>query len=295
MTRTTSDFAVATSLPGMLLGRGTAGNQQVPLSLIQTYIQQVIASTASNTDGAVNFRGAWNATYDYAPNDVVSYNDKVYLMIAASVLLSSTTPDQDATNWLCLFGQMVIAVDLNNVPNMAFFYSQGAANVPDSDPTGYGFSVLNGTGFGVQVYWSSDGGTLYTRGKNSGTWSAWAIQATTYAKAQVPGGEGSGTIYVNAVNNGEFYSTITVNTQLNMAGWASVTGKMQRFRWEIVNGGAYATTWGPYNNLHWIKSDGTITTDFTTLGITWNASGSNFFEFWSRDGGATVYGRALAS
>ncbi|MEX3923093.1 pyocin knob domain-containing protein [Paraburkholderia sp. BR10936] len=295
MTRTTFDFAVATELPSMLLGRGTYGNQQVPITLIQSYVQQVIASTASNANGAVNFRGAWNATYDYAPNDLVSYNNKVYLMIATQVYMSSTTPDQDATNWLCLFGQMVIAVDLNTVPNMAFFYAQGAANVPDSDPNGYGFTLRNGTAFAVQMYWNTDASILYTRSNNSGTWSSWAIQAATYQKVQTPGGEGSGTIYANAVNSGEFVSTITVNTQLNMAGWASLTNKMQRFRWEIVNGGAYVTTWGPYNNLHWVKSDGTLTTDFATLGITWNASGSNFFEFWTRDSGVTVYGRALTS
>jgi hypothetical protein len=295
MTRKTSDWAVADTLPGMLLGRGAAGNLQVPVTLIQAYVQTIIAQTASNASGAVNFRGAWDATYEYAPNDLVSYDSKVYLMIAAKVYMSSTLPDADSVNWLCLFGQMVKAVDLNAAPNMAFFYSAGATNAPDSDPNGYGFTLKNGTGFAIQIYWNTDASLLYSRSENSGTWSSWAIQAATYQKAQTPGGEGTGTIYANAVNNGEFVSTMTVATQLNMAGWANVSGKMQRFRWEIVNGGAFATTWGPYNNLHWIKSDGTITTDFTQLGITWNAAGSNFFEFWTRDAGATVYGRALVS
>lgn len=295
MTRTTSNFAIATALPGMLLGRSASGNQQVPISLIQTYVEQIIASTASNASGAVNFRQAWNATYSYAPNDLVSYNDKIYLMIATQVYMNSTTPDQDSTNWLCLFGQMLVAVDLNTAPNMVFFYSQGANNAPPADTVGYGFTIWNGTGFAVQVFWSSDGGTLYTRALNSGVWSSWAVQAATYQTAQTPGGQGTGSIYASAVNNGEFVSTITVATQLNIAGWANVTGKMQRFRWEIVNGGAYATTWGPYNNLTWIKSDGTTTTDFTTLGITWNAAGSNFFEFSTRDSGTTVWGRALVS
>jgi hypothetical protein len=280
----------------MLLGRdSTIGNQQIPLSLFQTYIQQIISSTSTNADGAVNFRGAWNATYDYAPNDLVSYQSKVYLLIAPSTYMSSTTPDQDATNWLCLFGQMITAVDLNTAPNMAFFYAQGAANVPSTDPNGYGFTIWNGTGFAVQVFFSPDATKMYTRNCNSGTWSNWVITASAFEQTATPGGEGSGTIWASVANNGEYVSTITVPTQLNLAGWASMTGKVQRCRWEIVNGGAYATTWGPYNNLHWIAKDGSVTTDFSTLGITWNASGSNFFEFTTRDSGATVWGRALTS
>lgn len=295
MARMTSDFPVASALPGMFLGRDSTGNYQVPLTLVQSYIQQVIASTSSNTDGAVNFRGAWNATYDYAPNDVVSYSSRVYLCIAASALISSTTPDQDPSNWLCLYGTMVTAVDMNTLPNMSFFYAQGAANVPDSDPNGYGYTIRNGTGFAVQVFWSPDATKMYTRNLNSNVWSNWILAVSAYAQTNIPGGEGTGTIWASVANNGEYVSTITVNTQLNLAGWASMTGKVQRCRWEIVNGGAYATTWGPYNNLHWIAKDGSVTTDFTTLGITWNASGSNFFEFTTRDSGATVWARALTS
>jgi hypothetical protein len=216
-------------------------------------------------------------------------------MIATQVYLNSTTPDQDPTNWLCLFGQMVTAVDMNTLPNMSFFYSQGAANTPSPDPNGYGYTIRNGTGFAVQTYWTPDATKLYTRSLSSNVWSDWIVTAAAYQTTATPGGEGSGTIWAAVANNGEYVSTITVPTELNLSGWISTVGKVQRCRWEIVNGGAYATTWGQYNNLHWIKSDGTITTDFTTLGITWNASGSNFFEFSTRDGGATVYARALVS
>lgn len=288
----TSDWPIVEQLAGVFFGRNPDGNVQMPLSIVQAYIEQIVAQTPSN-GGSVTFRGVWSATYDYAPNDLVSYNSKVYLLIAPSTIISSTTPDQDPTNWLCLWGQQVLAADLNSVPASAFFYSQGAANAPTSDPTGYGFTLYNGTGFAIQIYWNASADTLYTRYLNNGTWLQWNVMASTFQKAQVPGGEGSGTIYASPVNNGYFYSTITVATQLNMAGWANANGKVQRFQWEIVNGGAFATTWGPYNNLHWVKSDGTLTTDFTTLGVTWNAAGSNFFEFWTRDSGATVYGRAL--
>lgn len=297
MSRKTSEWAVADALTGMILGRDEDGNKQIPLSIFQAYIQTIIAQTASNASGAVNFRGAWDTTgkTSYAPNDLTSYGNKVYLLIASKVYMNNVTPDQDAANWLCLFGQQVIAVDLNTAPNMAFFYAQGAANVPDSDPNGYGFTIKNGTGFGVQLYWNTDASILYTRAINSGTWSNWTVMAATYAKWSAPGGEGSGTIWASVSNNGEYVSKITSATELNMSGWISDTTKVQRFRWEVVNGGAFATTWGPYNKLHWVKADGTLTTDFTTLGITWNAAGSNFFEFWTRDGGATVYGRALVS
>lgn len=290
----TSDWAMATALPGVFFGRDDDGNKQIPLSIVQAYIQQIIAQTASNADGAVNFRGVWNATFDYAPNDLVSYNSKVYLMIATSVHLSSTPPDQDPTNWLCLYGQQVLATDLNIAPDASYFYCQGALNAPDSDPTGFGFTLYHGTGFAVQFFWNTAADTMYTRSLDT-NWSPWAVMATTFQRVNVPGGEGTGTIYASPVNQGEFQSTITVATQLNIAGWANITGKVQRFRWEITNGGAFPTTWGPFNNLNWIKSDGTITTDFTQLGIVWNPSGPNFFEFWTRDGGNTVYGRALTS
>jgi hypothetical protein len=295
MTRKFGEWAVADALPGMLFGRGTAGNVQVPLTLLQTYVQRIIASTASNSGGGENFRGAWAAENDYAPGDLISYQSRVYLLIAPAAYLSSTTPDQDSTNWLCLYGQMVNAVDLNDVPNMAYFYSANSDNAPSAETYGYGYTIFHGTGYAVQLYWGTDGMTQYVRVLNDKTWGPWFVQAAAFQKTQVPGGEGSGAIWASASNNAEFVSTIKSDTTLNISGWATVTDKMQRLRWEVINGGAFKTTWGPYNNLKWVKPDGTLTTDFTQLGITWNVSGSNFFEFWTRDSGATVYGRALVS
>jgi hypothetical protein len=296
MVRKTSDWPIAESLPGLFLGRDSViGNQLIPTTLILKYVQSIIAQTASNAGGAVNFRGIWDTTGNtsYAPNDLVSYGNKIYLLIASQVYMSSTTPDQDASNWLCLFGQMVNVVDMNAAPNQAFFYSAGAANTPPANGYGFGFTLYHGTGFAVQLFWSSDGYTQYVRALNSNVWSAWVTQAAAFINTATPGGEGTGTIWAAVANNGEYVSVITVDTVLNLAGWVTDVGKVQRCRWEIVNGGAFATTWGPYNNVKWVKPDGTITTDFTTLGVTWNAADSNFFEFWTRDGGKTVYARPL--
>lgn len=59
---------------------------------------------------------------------------------------------------------------------------------------------------------------------------------------------------------------------------------------ELVNGGAFAITWPTIN---WIKSDGTTTTTFSNLGITLQASGTDFILLWTRDAGTTIYGKVV--
>ena len=73
-------------------------------------------------------------------------------------------------------------------------------------------------------------------------------------------------------------------------GWPT-TGTLGELTIELINGGANANTWS--TTIRWLKSDGTYTTDFSASGKTLLASGTNFLNFWTRDGGATIWGVVL--
>jgi hypothetical protein len=59
---------------------------------------------------------------------------------------------------------------------------------------------------------------------------------------------------------------------------------------ELVNGGAFTLTWP---SIRWVLADGTFTTSFSANTVTLQAVGTDFVTLWSRDGGATVYGRII--
>lgn len=59
---------------------------------------------------------------------------------------------------------------------------------------------------------------------------------------------------------------------------------------ELVNGGAFAFTWPTIN---WVKSDGTFTTSFASCGVTLQSSGIDWVLLWTRDSGATIYGKVM--
>lgn len=60
---------------------------------------------------------------------------------------------------------------------------------------------------------------------------------------------------------------------------------------ELVNGGAFQVNFP--SAINWIKSNGATTTDFSQLGITLQASGTDFILLWTRDAGTTVYGKVV--
>jgi hypothetical protein len=72
------------------------------------------------------------------------------------------------------------------------------------------------------------------------------------------------------------------------------SGNMGMLQMELVNGGSATVTWPTVN---WIKSDGTFTTSISTyltdVGRTLQSSGTDFFIFWTRNAGTTVYGKLL--
>jgi hypothetical protein len=76
---------------------------------------------------------------------------------------------------------------------------------------------------------------------------------------------------------------------LTLSGWVA-SGLRGELLLEVVNGAAFAITWPTIN---WIKSDGTVTTTFSSSGYTLQASGTDFILLWTRDGGTTIYGKII--
>lgn len=75
---------------------------------------------------------------------------------------------------------------------------------------------------------------------------------------------------------------------LTTSGW--VAGRLCEAMIELVNGAAFAITWPTIN---WVKTDGSFTTTFSANGVTLQTSGTDFVLLWSRDGGATIYGKVV--
>lgn len=62
---------------------------------------------------------------------------------------------------------------------------------------------------------------------------------------------------------------------------------------EIINGGAYTVTWP--DTINWIIDTGSTSTSFSDTGIILQTNGTNFIEFFSTDGGTTIYALVLSN
>ncbi len=285
-----SQLPVASQMPSNFIGNVPGQNQQIPIAVLNQYITALITSLAAQQPSPISFQMAWVTNTTYYPANMVTYGGKVYCMIGTGPYVSLTTPDLDPTYWLCLFGQTVTATDMNNInTNMEFFICNGGANAPSSAPYGYGFTFFNGTAIGIQIYFSSDSTQIWTRQTSGGTWSNWNLLATTYPSVNNVNIDNSGNAWLSVIVGTEFLLTVTKACNIGIGSWPTVSNKQARIHLEIVNGGAFPVTWT--NTItNWVKANGQITTNFSDLGLTLNTTGSNFFEFWSRDGGNTIYG-----
>lgn len=70
--------------------QGPQGNQGV----------QGIQGPAGPQGEGFNFMGSWVSNNEYFKNDVVTYNGSSYILIADTLVGSTTTPNNDTTNWL---------------------------------------------------------------------------------------------------------------------------------------------------------------------------------------------------
>ncbi len=293
--RMTSQFAIAQQMTENLVGRNSTGNELVSQEIFETFIQNLVASVGGGQPvGQITFRGEWISTGIYNNNDVVTFNGGAYLMIGTSAYSNTNSPDVDPTSWLALSGTMLLTSDMNTVrTNLMFFTSQGAINAPASAPYGYGFVLANGTGYILQVYFANQGNQIYIRQFSSPTWYPWYLVAETFPTVGVLSVGVGGTVFINPASGTDFQFTVDQDITFSIAGFPTSTfGQyMCRGRIEFINPGAHTITWG--NVFNWIKPDGTITQNFSDLGITLNVTGSNFFEYWSRDGGTTIYMRPI--
>ncbi len=290
MTMTSQFYQDGLSMPGALWGVDDNMNLQVPLPIIQTYILNTFnATTGVVNAGNVVFYGNWITNTTYYPNAVVAYSSNAYLLKGTDGYLSISTPDFDPDHWLRIKGNMLVAEDLNDMKtNMSFFLSTGAANAPAAFPNGYGMVFSKDASTVLQIFFSSDGTQIWARQMNSGIWLKWYLMAENFPIATevlIVGGVAS----INVAAAKEFYAQVSSNLTVSFTGWPALIGlQVIKVRLELVNPGAHTVTWG--STITWIKSDGTLTNDLSDLGITLNANGSNFFEFWSYDDGNTIFG-----
>jgi len=97
----------------------------------------------------------------------------------------------------------------------------------------------------------------------------------------------TGTSIDLAISNG-FKHTYTAN-------WSPVitnasNGRESSFLIELVDGGAWATTWSPVVN--WVSPDGSTNTNLLTAGVELQTSGSDWAIIWTPDG-VTFYGKVI--
>ncbi len=288
-----SQLPVAQAMPVDLLGVNPTGNELLPVSILQTFVENLIMNAGNVTPGQVSYQGQWVANQTYVNNNIVVFEGNAFLLISQDSYASTLEPDVDPDHWLGLSSEMVQATDLNDVRgNMTFFSSQNAANAPNTAPYGYGLVFANGTGYAIQVYFANQGNAMYVRQYTTPLWAPWYLMAEIQPSLDVLSTT-EGVAYVNPSSKLESLLTITQNTQIQITNFPQIDNVVTRGHFELVNAGAYTITWGTV--INWVKGDGTITQNFGDLGITLNSSGSNFFEYWSRDKGNTVFARAMTS
>lgn len=76
---------------------------------------------------------------------------------------------------------------------------------------------------------------------------------------------------------------------LSITNWPP-SGNMGDLLIEGVNLGAATITWP---SINWVKSDGTVTTTFSSNGVTLQSSGTDFVILWTKDAGTTIYGKVV--
>lgn len=98
----------------------------------------------------------------------------------------------------------------------------------------------------------------------------------------------SGTVTFNASKWQKYKLTVGGNLTIAFSSW--LANGYNEVQIQLVNGGSATLTWP---SINWMKGDGTSSTSFASLGVTLQASGTNFVTVWSPDAGATLFGTAM--
>ena len=191
----------------------------------------------------------------------------------------------------------VNAVDLNNEDrDSSFSYTSETLNTPVPGQYGRGWTVPSSENYKTQFAINNDGSILYVRYKNGAdTWSTWApLGAGTTDNSNVFLNKGTG-----AASSTHTFDVSAAGLQrLQVGGALAVqfsnwkpSGTVSELVLELVNGGSAIVT--GLDGIRWIRTDGSYTTTFNNSGVTLQASGTDWIYLWSRDGGATIWGKVV--
>lgn len=218
-----------------------------------------LADMKGDPGASLNNRGDWVAA-TYKPGDYVfgagSVADKsMWVLNGAVDYVSTVQPKDDATHW-------------------TEFTAPAGADGVDGKQVEMRINALN-------FEWRYVGD------------SAWKILGPTnqfpkFADKGTAAAAGTTTL---TVADGECQRLQVGAAQtIALAGWPAA-GNLGSILVELVNGKAFAVTFPP--GVRWIKSDGSFTNDFATLGQPLQTAGTDWLMFWTRDAGATVWGKVI--
>lgn len=169
-----------------------------------------------------------------------------------------------------------------------FAYASTSASIKDTN------TYSGGTVTGARFYVTSNGsidtgnaGATHFPGNASGQFSGGQYDNLRGPTIVDKGTVGTGTVTFDVSVSSK--QKLTVSGALNVAfsNWPA-TGAYAQVELELVNAGTNIT----WPTVNWMKGDGTSSTTFSSMGVTLQASGTNFVIVWTIDGGTTLYGIA---
>lgn len=221
-----------------------------------------IADLKGDPGASLNNRGDWVAG-TYKPGDYVfapgSATDKsMWVLNGAVDYVSSVQPKDDATHWT------------------EFTAPAGEDGIDGTDGKQVELRIN-----ALNFEWRYVGDSSWKILGPTNQYPKWADKGTAAAV---------GTTTLNFADGECQRVQIGAAQTIAFAGWP-VAGNMASMLMELVNGKAFAVTWPAA--IKWIKPDGTVTNDFATLGQPLQTAGTDWVMVWSRDAGATMWGKVI--
>jgi len=100
---------------------------------------------------------------------------------------------------------------------------------------------------------------------------------------------GSGTVQFDYTLSQRQRVRVYNAVQLQVINWPTI-GQFGEIMIELVNGAAATITWPIIN---WVSPDGSITNNFSYSGVSLQLNGIDWVVLWTRNAGATVYGKVI--
>lgn len=176
-------------------------------------------------------------------------------------------------------GQFVVLASAANAAN----YMHGQITAHNSATGLLTVTATSAVGSGTFADWS----VALTSPGNLTTSGAQVISNKTFINSGFGYFDAGATSALSCPNGSHQRWAPTGTVTLTVTNWPA-SGTLGELLIEGVNLGAATITWPTVN---WIKSDGTTTTVFSNNGVTLQASGTDWAILWTRNGGATVFGK----